>query len=96
MISEIVHVVMRREPPLSPLQTLTSLLSPSAPASLLAFVSLFLLLLLHQGASLTSAESLEHFTRQLQTYLLATVSGEGLPGPLLTAPQSPTPASPSP
>lgn len=96
VISKIVHVVMRREPPLSPLQTLTSLLSPAAPASLLlAFVSLFLFLL-HQGASLTSAESLEHFTRQLQTYLLATVSGEGLPGPLLTVPQSPTPACPSP
>lgn len=88
VISEIVHVVMRREPP-----TTFSLadpdfasLSPAAPASLLlAFVSLFLLL--HQGASLTSAESLEHLTRDSYRHiLLATGLGEGLPGPLLTIP----------
>lgn len=79
VISEIVHVVMRREPPTFPSKprigfSLSLFLSHSlsvsvsaAPASLLlAFVSLFLLF--HQGASLTSAESLEHLTRQLQTH----------------------------
>lgn len=82
VISEIVHVVMRREPP-----TTFSLadpdfasLYPAAPASLLlAFVSLFLLL--HQGASLTSAESLEHLTRQLQTHPASHWLGRGASWP---------------
>lgn len=96
VISEIVHVVMRREPP-----TTFSLadpdfasLSPAAPASLLlAFVLLFLLL--HQGASLTSAESLEHLTRDSYRHiLLATGLGEGLPGPLLSIPSSTSAAPP--
>lgn len=80
VISEIVHVVMRREPPAF-LKTEGTLLPPdpkrfspplplslcpsAAPASLLpALVSLSL----SSGASLTSAESPEHLTRQLQTH----------------------------
>lgn len=82
VISEIVHVLMRREPPPSPLQTLTSLLFLLRPL-LLSFLPLChsFLLLHHQGASLTSAESPEHLTRQLQAHPASHWLGRGASWP---------------